>query len=60
MATSSVQYENYADAIAFGIGFANQANSDTGKLRVAWFDVQTAASSSSNPVKGVLPSKASM
>jgi hypothetical protein len=44
MATSSVQYENYADAIAFGIGFANQANSDTGKLRVAWFDVQTAAS----------------
>jgi hypothetical protein len=43
MATNSVQYENYADAIALGIGFANDAN-DLGKLYIARFDVQTAAS----------------
>ena len=43
MATNSVQYENYLDAIALGIGFANPAN-DLGKLYIARFDVQTAAS----------------
>jgi hypothetical protein len=44
MATNSVQYENYLDAIALGAGFNNQAN-DLGKLYIARFDVQTAASS---------------
>ena len=39
MATNSVQYDNYADAIASGSGFANKA-SDLGKVRVARFDLQ--------------------
>lgn len=43
MATSSVQYDNYADAIALGSGFANQAN-DLGKVRAARFDLETSAS----------------
>lgn len=43
MATNSVQYDNYADAIALGIGFANQAN-DQGKVRAARFDVEFSAS----------------
>ncbi len=44
MATNSVQYDNYLDAIALGIGFANPSNSDTGKLRIAWFDLEFSAS----------------
>lgn len=43
MATSSVQYDNYADAIALGIGFANRA-SDLGKVRCARFDLEMSAS----------------
>jgi len=43
MATSSVQYDNYLDAIALGSGFANQAN-DLGKVRAARFDLETSAS----------------
>jgi hypothetical protein len=44
MATSSVQYGNYADALIQGSYFANRASDMGGKLRVAWFDVETAAS----------------
>lgn len=43
MATSSVQYDNYVDAIALGSGFANQAN-DLGKLRIVRFDLEFSAS----------------
>jgi hypothetical protein len=43
MATSSVQYDNYADALISGIGFANKA-SDLGKVRVARFDLECSAS----------------
>lgn len=43
MATTSVQYDNYLDAIALGSGFANQAN-DLGKVRAARFDLETSAS----------------
>jgi len=50
MATTSVQYDNYLDAIALGIGFANQANSHTGKLRVSWFDVETSASAAGTTI----------
>jgi hypothetical protein len=39
MATNSVQYDNYADALISGIGFANKA-SDLGKVRVARFDLE--------------------
>lgn len=44
MATNSVQYENYADALISGSGFANSAADWGGKVRLARFDVQTAAS----------------
>ncbi len=50
MATNSVQYDNYLDAIALGIGFANPSNSDTGKLRIAWFDLEFSASSAGTTV----------
>ena len=43
MATSSVQYDNYADAIALGSGFANDPQ-DHGTLKVARFDVEFSAS----------------
>jgi hypothetical protein len=44
MATNSVQYENYADAIIQGTTFANRSSDWGGKLRIYRFDVQTAAS----------------
>src|SRR5688500_1353709 len=44
MATNSVQYDNYLDALTLGIGFANRASEMTGKLRLSWFDIETAAS----------------
>lgn len=44
MATSSVQYDNYADAIVLGSGFANEAQ-DHGTMKVARFDVEFSASS---------------
>lgn len=44
MATSSVQYDNYADAIVLGSGFANEAQ-DHGTMKVARFDLEFSASS---------------
>lgn len=59
MATSSVQHGNYADAIAFGIGFANRASDQHGKLRIMKFDVETAASAAGEVISlGVLPAGA--
>jgi hypothetical protein len=45
MATNSVQYDNYASAIASGIGFANKSF-DLAKVRVARFDLELSASAS--------------
>lgn len=58
MATNSVQYDNYADAIALGAGFNNRA-SDLGKVRVARFDLEFSASASGTTLNlCVLPSGA--
>jgi hypothetical protein len=45
MATNSVQYDNYLDAIALGSGFANRA-SDQAEVRCARFDIELSASPS--------------
>lgn len=58
MATNSVQYDNYADALTQGIGFANRS-SDLGKVRVARFDLQTDEEASGTSVNlCVLPAGA--
>lgn len=43
---NSIQYQNYVDAIALGIGAANPASSINGKIRVARFDVETTGDAS--------------
>ena len=60
MATSSVQYDNYADAIALGIGFANP-NQDLGKVRAARFDLEFSASAAGTTLNlCVLPAGATV
>lgn len=44
MATSSFQYENYADAILLGSQFANRAGYINAKIRASRFDIETSAS----------------
>jgi hypothetical protein len=44
MATNSLQYDNYLDAITLGIGFANKCKDINAKIRGSWFEIETSAS----------------
>src|SRR5687767_6339924 len=44
MATNSVQYDNYLDALTLGSAFNNRSSDMNGKLRAARFDLEFSAS----------------
>lgn len=50
MATDSIQYDNYADLLIAGSGFANRAGHLNGKVRAAWFELETSASAAGTTV----------
>lgn len=59
MATTSVQYDNYADALVQGFGLANRASDMGGKVRVARFDLEFSASAAGTTLSlTVLPAGA--
>jgi hypothetical protein len=59
MATSSVQYANYADAIVSGSGFNNRASDQNGKVRCMKFDVEMTAAAAGEVLSlGVIPAGA--